>query len=104
IKTYCQQHVLHTIPTRRSSDLSRQERQGKTVERTKNNNHLNGGGGTGSGSAFSSSTYVPMMDMPRGGFGLSFGMEIGGEIFGLRSEEHTELQSRENLVCRLLLE
>src|SRR5690606_40490032 len=30
--------------------------------------------------------------------------ELGG-LFGIRSEEHTsELQSRENLVCRLLLE
>src|SRR5690606_41366164 len=29
----------------------------------------------------------------------------GGEVLGARSEEHTsELQSRENLVCRLLLE
>src|SRR5690606_39479014 len=30
---------------------------------------------------------------------------VGGKLFYYRSEEHTsELQSRENLVCRLLLE
>src|SRR5690606_39876215 len=33
------------------------------------------------------------------------GLELGIPIMGTRSEEHTsELQSRENLVCRLLLE
>src|SRR5690606_41754647 len=33
------------------------------------------------------------------------GIELREYCFGLRSEEHTsELQSRENLVCRLLLE
>lgn len=47
------------------------------------NGTLHYSGKTGSGSTFSSSTYVPMMDMPRGGFGISFGMELGGEIFGL---------------------
>src|SRR5688572_31491804 len=33
------------------------------------------------------------------------GVESGGTIFSIRSEEHTsELQSQSNLVCRLLLE
>src|SRR5690606_40098184 len=37
--------------------------------------------------------------------GRSLRVKILGCIYGLRSEEHTsELQSRENLVCRLLLE
>src|SRR5690606_41539607 len=32
-------------------------------------------------------------------------LEVGARLQGVRSEEHTsELQSRENLVCRLLLE
>src|SRR5690606_40695014 len=38
-------------------------------------------------------------------FGKSYGQKITGEVFLHRSEEHTsELQSRENIVCRLLLE
>src|SRR5207302_6846926 len=37
--------------------------------------------------------------------GAGFNMANVGKLFGVRSEEHTsELQSRENLVCRLLLE
>src|SRR5690606_40852387 len=37
--------------------------------------------------------------------GCSSGNAVGGDVRGGRSEEHTsELQSRENLVCRLLLE
>src|SRR5271165_7409638 len=39
-----------------------------------------------------------------GGRNVDVGVKAGGDV-GARSEEHTsELQSRENLVCRLLLE
>src|SRR5690606_40143566 len=40
------------------------------------------------------------------GSGLGAGIVVGSQLYrGPRSEEHTsELQSRENLVCRLLLE
>src|SRR5690606_40468837 len=60
-----------------------------------------------------SSSYVPVQSMFRGFHLQLFGLhrsrhigtaEIVHRIFG-RSEEHTsELQSREHLVCRLLLE
>src|SRR5690606_41502583 len=77
--------VLHPFPTRRSSDLF----QASTP--------------TGG---------VPSPDDPAAvsnGY-LSLDLKLAGEApqsfdFGDRSEEHTsELQSRENLVCRLLLE
>src|SRR5436309_11768340 len=64
------------------------------------------------------STLFPYTTLFRSIFGLFFGEEHGGlgtgtllslvaieEVSKVRSEEHTsELQSRENLVCRLLLE
>src|SRR5690606_41774384 len=42
-------------------------------------------------------------ELHKAGAGLEY-MDVGGGL-GVRSEEHTsELQSRENIVCRLLLE
>src|SRR5690606_41215584 len=76
---------LHSFPTRRSSDL--------------------GGGGSGAGSAAAGS---PARARPGGRCcrGKSRTRRSGTPPTGRpRSEEHTsELQSRENLVCRLLLE
>lgn len=51
------------------------------VKRTKKSQKIVNKGGAAV--SFSSSTYVPMMDMPKGGFGASFAMEIGGDLFGL---------------------
>lgn len=42
-----------------------------------------GGSGTGSGMSFSSSTYVPMMDMPRGGFYGDFNFKMGADLAGV---------------------
>lgn len=68
-----------------ANDLKEERSLTPRKEKKLKNNHLMGGGTTGSGSTFSSSTYVPLMDMPRGGFGISFGMELGGEVFGLNN-------------------
>src|SRR5690606_40942972 len=93
---------LHSFPTRRSSDLDKNLRT-KDIDQ-----------------AAQSDGNIP--EMPVEGFhGFDFTIEVffkqiltvvGGiflvfQVFivGDRSEEHTsELQSRENLVCRLLLE
>src|SRR5690606_39308631 len=49
---------------------------------------------------------APMLILVIAVAGIFFGEEaVRSELFAQRSEEHTsELQSRENLVCRLLLE
>src|SRR5207302_4363567 len=56
------------------------------------------------------STLFPYTTLFRSQFGVGGELDslvggFGGDRCGIRSEEHTsELQSRENLVCRLLLE
>src|SRR5690606_40280951 len=84
---------LHSFPTRRSSDLqSEAGRQGRPERQhpfdvTRVRRHHSGHGSTH-------------------GLAVSTGAlhELQEPVFA-RSEEHTsELQSRENLVCRLLLE
>src|SRR5690606_41942506 len=94
---YSPPRSLHSFPTRRSSDLpffprSRQDRPARRRMRRKNRRSGCGG-------------------QRRGLCPHPFGIPPGyfdtkeGRAHVARSEEHTsELQSRENLVCRLLLE
>src|SRR5436309_6269567 len=74
--------VLHSFPTRRSSDLTR-------VERPENAHHRGV-------RRVGPTVRRALTGIPTAGL---------GRRVEHRSEEHTsELQSRENLVCRLLLE
>src|SRR5690606_40216978 len=96
--SYCSHRALHSFPTRRSSDLANQ----KIVAGTPNNERRSAG-------------FRSIKDVVARAAGEE---DIGRPIRGYRqaaawieviqcnrSEEHTsELQSRENLVCRLLLE
>src|SRR5690606_41957310 len=81
-------HDLHSFPTRRSSDLLLGQPFGGDVEQVE----------------------LPVQQRLLGGddvLAAQRGIEKAGAYaqFVQRSEEHTsELQSRENLVCRLLLE
>src|SRR5690606_40449485 len=86
------QRDLHSFPTRRSSDLG----------------DLAGGGGVALGSLV-----LPLQVVANGVTGffqrgtdaITHRVQCRAGRSRLRSEEHTsELQSRENLVCRLLLE
>src|SRR5690606_41884409 len=87
INCYIDHSDLHSFPTRRSSDLPLAYMRGRTLE-----------------SAFvildeAQNTTPEQMKM----FLTRLGMNSKAVVN--RSEEHTsELQSRENLVCRLLLE
>src|SRR5207302_9978083 len=73
---HCAPPDLHSFPTRRSSDLLGLKQEAAAIEAA-----------------------VKQSVVSKNGTA-----EIGGTL-GTRSEEHTsELQSRENLVCRLLLE
>src|SRR5690606_40559008 len=88
----------HSFPTRRSSDLTTTTGPTATTEPTPTTTAP-----TGTGTPTSSATTAP------GDSGTSTSVPVvGGDTGGHRgprSEEHTsELQSRENLVCRLLLE
>src|SRR5690606_40177807 len=90
-------HSLNFSPTRRSSDLGPPE----TTETT------NGFGAGGRGSVRSGDVRTHRRLHPRGCRGRrgSRRDRRGRRLRPPRSEEHTsELQSRENLVCRLLLE
>src|SRR5690606_41601043 len=91
----CVPLLLHSFPTRRSSDLSScRPRCSWPASRR------------ATWSSRSSSTTPAPAPARRGGSTTSAG-SVGGAAAGptTRSEEHTsELQSRENLVCRLLLE
>src|SRR5690606_41546380 len=93
---------LHSFPTRRSSDLI---------------DHLavvdgilipGGFGGRGIEGKITAVRYARERRVPF--LGICLGMQVAvveyaRNVCGLRSEEHTsELQSRENIVCRLLLE
>src|SRR5690606_42104884 len=78
--------ALHSFPTRRSSDLADVPSAQMSYANT----------------LFSTATQLAV------GLGITLGaigIRIGEKVSEARSEEHTsELQSRENLVCRLLLE
>src|SRR5690606_42134797 len=95
-------HDTHSLPTRRSSDLTGTESGAGRM--------MSGGskaGGADSGSAAlagASRPKTPIRIFPRSRERRP--LELRGKAMpGIRSEEHTsELQSRENLVCRLLLE
>src|SRR5690606_40219663 len=92
--------ALPSFPTRRSSDL--EERLQHALTRP-------GAGGAGFGaSATVGVLSCVLFALRAAGYAHAFArLERGaqGAEIGLRSEEHTsELQSRENLVCRLLLE
>src|SRR5690606_40306952 len=94
-------HVLPAVPTRRSSDLSPAlKRAGSMRVRT-------AGPGLRSGARLEAEQGADRV-VPRLGASGRAGLAAGGpgaDHTGFRSEEHTsELQSRENLVCRLLLE
>src|SRR5699024_11330940 len=82
---YCDHPDLHSFPTRRSSDL----------------------GAPGSGTYVNAEQILEVHGLSMDDIdaqNLDFGESTGG-IQILRSEEHTsELQSRFDLVCRLLLE
>src|SRR5690606_41473438 len=80
VSPYADHRALHSFPTRRSSDLS--------LWRTR----------------FESDPGVVGRTVRLGAADATI-VGVMPEGFGHRSEEHTsELQSRENLVCRLLLE
>src|SRR5690606_41841677 len=79
---------LHSFPTRRSSDLSgSKHRKAPATEQTVH-----------------SQTEL-LLDFAMGYLGTRYRYGGNSPREGFRSEEHTsELQSRENLVCRLLLD
>src|SRR5690606_42144985 len=90
---YRPRRLLHSFPTRRSSDLLR--RAGEVLR-------AEGCDSVVFGAAAPLGLLAPALR--RRGAGRFVGVTHGHEA-GWRSEEHTsELQSRENLVCRLLLE
>src|SRR5690606_41320653 len=87
---YAHHRVLHSFPTRRSSDLDVDADQSGVPA-----------GLRGRELTFQGLSGVAAMV----GFGIRIGRAKPGQRLHGRSEEHTsELQSRENLVCRLLLE
>src|SRR5690606_41534674 len=82
---------LHSFPTRRSSDLSRREAPRSNLRSCTACCVVPSPEDSSSASA----SRMLRVSLPR----------MGGSNGAARSEEHTsELQSRENLVCRLLLE
>src|SRR5690606_41965005 len=95
---YCQQHDLTSFPTRRSSDLVLiYWAQGILSFETQMEAIFKG---------FQVMLY-PLSTVVGGFFLKAINDELGMTTYVIeaRSEEHTsELQSRENLVCRLLLE
>src|SRR5690606_40474961 len=96
--------TLHSIPTRRSSDLPVRRNSyfdyvnsAPGISATSNVGQSSGAQSLGS----SSNENLYMID----GTNISSTPWVAGDVVEqVRSEEHTsELQSRENLVCRLLL-
>src|SRR5207302_11019109 len=84
---------LHSFPTRRSSDL------GWTTRRWWRRR------GCSRRSAAAAARTTSSASPSRRGRATRWAISLGRKWPTLRSEEHTsELQSRENLVCRLLLE
>src|SRR5690606_39353340 len=94
---------LHTFPTRRSSDLPPAQRSGDYPVVAEGLTKKYGDHVVFKDANMSISRGEKVSFVGRNGEGKSTMIKaIMGEI---RSEEHTsELQSRENLVCRLLLE
>src|SRR5690606_42016992 len=93
--------ALHSFPTRRSSDLVAQiaERAGGTIPTYLMTSFATDEEVRRTGAALS----TPRAPVTTFAQGISLRVTPEGALF--RSEEHTsELQSRENLVCRLLLE
>src|SRR5690606_39654927 len=101
---YGDPRVLHSFPTRRSSDLSpdtaaRLFTRPASVAKSSTRHRRPDGSLPEAGVGLLSGACLMVMQSQRG---HAFGpLSVPGRI--LRSEEHTsELQSRENLVCRLL--
>src|SRR5690606_40603618 len=91
--------VLQSFPTRRSSDL--QAAQGNPGIRWGNPVAVRLGPDA---AALNAPLFNPA-NAPAGALLLAFSALEAGQCQWGRSEEHTsELQSRENIVCRLLLE
>src|SRR5690606_41122193 len=98
LNRYADLHDLHSFPTRRSSDLYKQlHHEVCLFANVLKRNGIKKGDRV--------IIYLPMI--PEAAIAMLACSRIGAihsVVFG-RSEEHTsELQSRENLVCRLLLE
>src|SRR5690606_40368027 len=98
--TSCNLRVLHSFPTRRSSDLA-QVRQ-RAYDAACGRPHA--GAGEGRGERTGGDERSESGNRQRG-YARHQPEHAPHRSTGARSEEHTsELQSRENLVCRLLLE
>src|SRR5690606_41711261 len=96
--TYSDHRHLHSFPTRRSSDLL------LTHKRVETYTGENTGSGTGTTSDNNKTFDYPQNANPAQDIASSMDDSTSTSATS-RSEEHTsELQSRENLVCRLLLE
>src|SRR5690606_39526187 len=92
--------VLHSFPTRRSSDLGWESGNDNVDNNDRSRDKFNNGGNNGQWNR--EHTYVQSLGTPVLG---DTGPGADAHHMRARSEEHTsELQSRENLVCRLLLE
>src|SRR5690606_41888177 len=104
VSSVCGPRDLHSSPTRRSSDLLL--RRLNEIPSDKRTAVRNNAGGHANHSLF----WRVMAPAGKGGGGqpegpLADAIKQAFGSFDDRSEEHTsELQSRENLVCRLLLE
>src|SRR5204863_9154580 len=99
----CTHRYLHSFPTRRSSDLFRLPQADALINRMGFNN--------GGVDAFIRNVQASRWKAVGGVLGLNIGknadtpIERAADDYLYRSEEHTsELQSRRDLVCRLLLE
>src|SRR5690606_41444164 len=99
LQSRCARRHLHSFPTRRSSDLYRRRTllqwgsTGSAVVALQEDLIALGYdlGAAGADGIFGDATYYAVLEFQ--------------QTHGIRSEEHTsELQSREKLVCRLLLE
>src|SRR5690606_40029235 len=92
--------ALHSFPTRRSSDLSFGRSATFWPNRRSTARDTERPGRDCAGKAFARASVGSS-----GSCGRTASLLPRGQVECLRSEEHTsELQSRENLVCRLLLE
>src|SRR5690606_40409994 len=90
---------LHSFPTRRSSDLIFNMFFSLAAE-----NGKNGSAKVDKAAAICNATYICVFTRSSSVL-ISFQGSSSARYLFPRSEEHTsELQSRENLVCRLLLE
>src|SRR5690606_41261128 len=98
----CARRLLHSFPTRRSSDLKERTLSVNIPAGVEDGTRIRlaGEGEAGLRGGPSGDLYIFLSITPH-----AFFQRDGADIFcRVRSEEHTsELQSRENLVCRLLL-